>query len=96
MPPTVLRGSDFTASFEILEEEELKYSEELTENGGPKRIYQGLEWQIGPVTIENGKAIDTGRLLMRDTWNAALSLPVTAAYEKGPLLKENPEMWIHS
>jgi len=69
--------------------------EELTENGKPKRIYQGLGSEIGPVTIEGGKTVDTGRLLMRDTWNAALPPALDKAYEEGRGLKTKPDVWIH-
>lgn len=69
--------------------------EELTENGKPKRIYKGLGSEIGPVTIDDGKVVDAGRLLMRDTWNAALPPALDAAYKEGQLLKEKPDVWIH-
>ena len=68
---------------------------ELTENGKPKRIYKGLGSEIGPVRIEDGKIVDAGRLLMRDTWNAALPPPLDAAYKQGQSLKEKPDVWIH-
>ena len=69
--------------------------EELTENGKPERIYKGLGMEIGPVTIEDGKVVDAGRLLMRDTWNAALPPALDAAYKEGRLLKEKPDVWVH-
>ena len=68
---------------------------ELTENGKPKRIYQGLGSEIGPVRIEDGKVVDAGRLLMRDTWNAALPPALDAAYKEGQSLKGKPDVWIH-
>lgn len=68
---------------------------ELTENGKPKRIYKGLGSDIGPVRIEDGKVVDAGRLLMRDTWNAALPPALQAAYTVGQSLKEKPDVWIH-
>ena len=68
---------------------------ELTENGKPKRIYKGLGSEIGPVRTEDGNVVDAGRLLMRDTWNAALPPALDAAYKKGQLLKEKPDVWIH-
>lgn len=68
---------------------------ELTENGKPKRIYKGLGSEVGPVSIEDGKVVDAGRLLMRDTWNAALPPALDAAYKEGQGLKEKPDVWIH-
>lgn len=69
--------------------------EELTENGKPKRIYQGLGSEIGSVVIENGQNVDAGRLLMRDTWNAALPTALNAAYQEGHKIKRKPDVWIH-
>ena len=68
---------------------------ELAENGKPKRMYRGLGSEIGPVRIEEGKIVDGGRLLMRDTWNAALPPALDAAYKEGQSLKERPDVWIH-
>ena len=69
--------------------------EELTENGKPKRIYQGLGSEIGPVAIGGGKTVDAGRLLMRDTWNAALPPALDAAYKEGQKKEHKPDVWIH-
>lgn len=69
--------------------------EELTENGKPKRIYQGLGSEIGPVAIAGGKTVDAGRLLMRDTWNAALPPTLDAAYQEGRNKEHKPDVWIH-
>lgn len=60
-----------------------------------KRIYKGLGSEIGPVRIEDGKVVDAGRLLMRDTWNAALPPTLDTAYKEGRSLKEKPDVWIH-
>lgn len=68
---------------------------ELTENGKPKKIYKGLGSEIGPVRIEDGKVVDAGRLLMRNTWNAALPPALDATYKLGQSLKEKPDVWIH-
>lgn len=67
----------------------------LTENGKPKRMYKGLGSEMGPVRTEDGNVVDAGRLLMRDTWNAALPPALDAAYKKGQSLKEKPDVWIH-
>ena len=68
---------------------------ELTENGKPKRIYQGLGSEIGPVTIEDGRTVDAGRLLMRETWNAALPTALHNAFLEGQRKLEKPDVWIH-
>ena len=68
---------------------------ELTENGKPKRIYQGLGSEIGPVTVEDGKTIDAGRLLMRETWNAALPTALNNAFVEGQRKHDKPDVWIH-
>ena len=69
--------------------------EHLTQNGNPARIYNGLGSEIGPVTLEDGSVVDGGRLLMRDTWNAALTPELEAAYKVGVTQTENPDVWIH-
>lgn len=68
---------------------------ELVENGQPKRIYKGLGSEIGHVMLEDGSLVDGGRLLMRDTWNAALPPLLNAAYHEGRGLVHNPDVWIH-
>lgn len=68
---------------------------ELTENGKPKRIYNGLGSEIGPVRLEDGSTVDGGRLLMRESWNAALPPALDAAYKEGQRLTHNPDVWIH-
>lgn len=68
---------------------------ELTENGKPKRVYKGLGSDMGLVTLEDGSKVDGGKLLMRDTWNAALPPALDAAYKEGQNLKGVPDIWIH-
>ena len=68
--------------------------EDMTENGKPKRIYKGLGSEIGLVELDNGKVVDAGRLLMRDTWNAGLTPELDAAFKEGSRLKERPDVWI--
>lgn len=69
----------------------------LLENGKDGRIYKGLGSQCGTVTLEDSKTVDAGRLLMRDTWNAALYAPLAAAYQEGVKLTgpSVPDVWIH-
>lgn len=69
--------------------------EDMTENGKLKRLYKGLGSDVGPVELEDGKVIEGGRLLMRDTWNAGLTPELDAAYEEGKKMKEKPDVWIH-
>lgn len=68
---------------------------ELTENGKPKRIYQGLGSKIGPVVVENGRTVDAGKLLMRGTWNAALPRSLNNAFIEGQQQKDKPDVWVH-
>ncbi|MCJ1307579.1 hypothetical protein MMC25_001226 [Agyrium rufum] len=69
---------------------------DLTENGKPKRIYKGLGSEIGPVTLPDGSTVDGGRLLMRDTWNAALPPSLDSLYQSGKDLTSTPaDVWIH-
>lgn len=67
----------------------------LLENGKDGRIYKGLGSPCGLVTLSSGKTIDAGRLLMRDTWNAALYPPLDAVFEEGSKLTNTPDVWIH-
>ncbi|MCJ1276680.1 hypothetical protein MMC21_004487 [Puttea exsequens] len=83
------------AAAEHFIEDEKGVLEELTENGKPKRIYQGLGSEIGQVVIEDGKTVDAGRLLMKDTWNAALPPALDAVYKHGRNISNKPDVWIH-
>lgn len=67
----------------------------LNEMGKDKRIYKGLGSPCGMITLPSGERVDAGRLLMRDTWNAALYPPLQAAYQEGSELSHNPDVWIH-
>ncbi|KAL8792463.1 MAG: hypothetical protein Q9195_004919 [Heterodermia aff. obscurata] len=69
--------------------------EDLTQNGKPERIYNGLGSEIGSVTLEDGSVVDGGRLLMRDTWNAGLTPELEAAFQEGVRRREKPDVWIH-
>ncbi len=58
------------------------------------RIYKGLGSEIGEVTLEDGSKTPGGRLLYRDTWNAAVTPDLDALYQEG--LKASPaDVWIH-
>lgn len=73
-----------------------KEKNRLLENGKDGRIYKGLGAPCGILMLpDTGKTVDAGRLLMRDTWNAALYAPLTAAYEEGSKLSYKSDVWIH-
>jgi nicotinamidase-related amidase len=58
------------------------------------RFYKGLGADLGPVELVDGTTVDAGRVLMRDTWNAALYPPLDSEYRKG-LEEPLPDVWIH-
>jgi len=68
---------------------------EKLENGKDARIYKGLGSPCGSVTLPTGETVDAGRLLMRDTWNAALYPPLEALYLEGVKMERRPDVWIH-
>lgn len=67
----------------------------LLENGKDGRIYKGLGSRCGNITMPDGTEIDAGRLLVRDSWNAALYPPLDALYEEGRHLPHKPDVWLH-
>ena len=111
MPPSTRRAFGFEAALEgtvdahgvnqsaaehfMQDKSGVLVEKENAENGKPNRIYKGLGSEIGLVEVEDGKTVDGGRLLMRDTWNAALPPVLDAAYKEGRSLKEKPDVWIH-
>ena len=96
LPAIDAHGVNQNAAEEFIEGKSgLLEEKELTENGKSKRIYRGLGSEIGLVRIEDGKVVDAGRLLMRDTWNAALPPGLDAAYTEGRSLKKKADVWIH-
>ena len=67
-----------------------------TESGGKNsRIYKGLGSDIGTVTLESGETVEGGRLLFRDTWNAALTPELDAEWQKGRQLPDRADVWLH-
>ncbi|MCJ1244648.1 hypothetical protein MMC30_001847 [Trapelia coarctata] len=89
-------GVNQAAAEQVIKEKNGTFDpQELTENGKPKRIYKGLGSEIGPVRLEDGSTVDGGRLLMRDSWNAALPPVLDAAYKEGQGLAHNPDVWVH-
>lgn len=96
LPAIDAHGVNQTAAEQLVQGENGVLEEkELRENGKPKRIYKGLGSEMGPVNIEDDKVVDGGRLLMRDTWNAALPPALDAAYKDGQSLKEKADVWMH-
>ncbi|KAH7408584.1 Isochorismatase-like protein [Phaeosphaeria sp. MPI-PUGE-AT-0046c] len=57
--------------------------------------YKGLGSDCGTLTLEDGSAIDAGKLLMRDQWNAALYPPLDTIYTEGTKLPHKPDVSIH-
>ena len=58
------------------------------------RIYRGLGRDIGQVKLDDGSTVDGGKLLMRDTWNAALTPELEACRQEG-LSANPPDVWMH-
>ena len=67
----------------------------LLERGKNERIYKGLGSECGEVTLPNGETVDAGRLLVRDTWNAALYPPLNEYWQEGKQLPKTPDVWVH-
>ena len=67
----------------------------LLENGKDGRIYKGLGSQCGTVKLACGSEVDAGRLLMRESWNAALYRPLDEIYNQGRRLPRKPDVWLH-
>ena len=89
MPAGVLRAFGFKSPGSDNEKEA-----PLNELGKPRRLYNGLGNDIGPVKLDDGSTVEGGKLLMRDTWNAGLPPDLTKLYQTG--LQENPpHIWIH-
>lgn len=60
-----------------------------------KSMYCGIGAECGTLALPDGKYVSGGRLLMRDTWNAALYPPLDAMYTEGGKLDSRPDVWIH-
>ena len=70
--------------------------DKVLENGKDGRIYKGLGSRCGTIKDpETGEEIDAGRLLMRDSWNAALYPPLDKLWQEGQKLETRPDVWIH-
>jgi nicotinamidase-related amidase len=90
MPPSIIKA------FGVYEVPASSSYSENTNSNLPKRkkkvrtIYKGLGVDLGPVELDDGTTVEAGRVLMRDTWNAALYPPLDGEYRKG--LRD---VWIH-
>ena len=67
----------------------------MLENGKNGAMYRGLGAECGKVELEDGRTVDAGKLLMRDTWNAALYPPLDKICEEGSKLPKKPDVWLH-
>lgn len=50
---------------------------QIQTSGKNPKIYKGLGTDIGPVTFDDNTEVEAGRLLMRDSWNADVSFPLS-------------------
>ena len=60
-----------------------------------ERVYRGLGSWCGQIKLDNGTDIEAGRLLVRDSWNAALYPPLDSIYSEGANLERRPDVWVH-
>jgi nicotinamidase-related amidase len=88
MPPTIAKA------FQVLENPASGCNDRPKKKKNPA-IYKGLGVEIGPVELGNGTVVEAGRMLMRDTWNAALYAPLDAEYRQGLERSSLPDVWIH-
>jgi nicotinamidase-related amidase len=109
MPPAITRAFGFEA-FDDEEGSLLADSEEFRPKTkgigvdifgkvGPGnkgiRVYKGLGSECGEVTLPDGSVVDAGKVLMRDTWNAALYPPLDELWQEGKKLEKTPDVWMH-
>lgn len=107
MPAAVSRAFGFAATGPEGEavaankfgERKFRGGDVLLENGASGAAYSGLGSPCGSVEAvgaDGGReTLDAGRLLLRDSWNAALYAPLDAAFQEGRKLERNPDVWIH-
>ncbi|KAI2475886.1 isochorismatase family protein [Pyrenophora tritici-repentis] len=103
MPPSVKRAfgffaipadSDFGPSDAAFapHEDSISVDRHGEENAS---VYRGIGADSGTLTLPDCKTVQGGRLLMRDTWNAALYPPLDTIYAQGSKLAHNPDVLIH-
>lgn len=66
----------------------------LLENGENDVIFRGLGSSCGIVKGANGKKTDAGRLLMKNSWNAALFPPLDDIFAEGAGMEKNPDVLV--
>lgn len=91
MPPGVQRVFGFEA-----EDQRSGKRAVVEENGKNPTVYTGLGSECGfrSDSYEGGKQVDAGRLLMKNSWNAALYGPLREQYDEGKRLASKPDVWI--
>jgi nicotinamidase-related amidase len=102
MPPAVKRAFGFVsipedADFKAddafgLHEESVSVDRHGKEN---ESFYRGIGADCGTLKFPDGKTVEGGKLLMRDSWNAALCPPLDAIFAEGSRLENRPDVWIH-
>jgi nicotinamidase-related amidase len=102
MPPAVKRAFGFFAIPEDAKfnaddafghhEESVSVDRHGKEN---ESAYRGIGADCGTLKFPNGETVEGGRLLMRDSWNAALYPPLDAMFAEGSKLERRPDVWIH-
>ena len=99
LPPAVKRAFGFYANpagaSDVFAEQ--AGSTCLDKHGAPRTAstgHRGLGTECGTLDLD-GEKINAGRLLMRNTWNAALFPPLDAIYTAGTQLPHKPDVWIH-
>jgi len=102
MPPAVKRAFGF---FSIPEDADFKADDAFGHQEGSvsmdrhgkenQSFYRGIGADCGMLKFPDGKPVEGGKLLMRDSWNAALYPPLDAMYVEGSKLESRPDVWIH-
>jgi nicotinamidase-related amidase len=60
-----------------------------------RSAYKGIGTSMGQIKLGGGQEVEGGRLLMRDSWNAALYPPLEKLFEEGRELEHKPDIWVH-
>ncbi|KUJ17109.1 Isochorismatase hydrolase [Mollisia scopiformis] len=101
MSPTMLRIFKFddNGSAQVQATGALSGVEQTTmrmaEDGAVRRRTEGIGFDIGPVKLANGQVVEGGRMLVRDTWNAAMPLDLNDSFKEGQASESNPDILIH-
>lgn len=98
MPPAVMKAFGVYESVDAIDKDEDDLAVSLTTPKTKKKknrnVYKGLGVDLGPVDLGDGKIVEGGRILMRDSWNAALYPPLEEEYRRGSS-GAPPDVWIH-